>query len=206
MSTTAPPRSRDVPAEPREVPRRDPSWVPGEPGLWVFILLDLVVFTAFFATIAVLRGRDVAVFAAGQEELSTTLAVVNTVLLLTGSLVVAGGVHAARMRDAVRARRLLAAGAATGLAFAAVKAVEYSALMADDHTMRSGDFFLAYFAFTGIHLMHVLLGVAILLAVRAHLVRPADEVRVGVVEGGAAYWHMVDLVWLILFPLLYLSA
>lgn len=185
---------------------RAKTWVPGEPGLWVFILLDLVVFTAFFATIMYLRGNDLSAFAAGQDELSSTAALANTVLLLTGSLLVARGVKAARDRRCARARQLLAGAASTGIAFAAVKAVEYISLSGDGFSMRSGDFFLAYFAFTGIHLAHVLLGVAVLLAVRAHLARGPDNADEPFVEGGASYWHMVDLVWLVLFPLFYLSA
>ena len=69
------------------------------------------------------------------------------------------------------------------------------------HTLFSDRFFLCYFAFTGIHLVHVVIGVVVLAAIRRGLTR---GLRIDLVESGACYWHMVDLIWLVLFPLLYL--
>ena len=180
--------------------------IPGEAGLWVFLLLDLVVFSVFFGTIVVLRADSPEAFASGRDELHQGLALVATVLLLSGSLLVVRAVQAMRRDDGPATARLLTWGAAAGIGFVAVKAVEYADLLDAGHGMRSDDFFLAYFAFTGVHLVHVVLGTAVLLLLRHHVkTRPADAVRRGFVEGGTCYWHMVDLLWLILLPLLYLS-
>ncbi|HYF27534.1 MAG TPA: cytochrome c oxidase subunit 3 [Baekduia sp.] len=177
--------------------------VPGEPGLWVFLLLDLLVFTVFFGTILVLRDRAPEAFAAGQDALHPALAALNTVLLVTGSVFVVRAVEAARAGAVAGVRRLLLLGAATGVAFIGVKAYEYADLVDAGHSMRDGDFFLCYFAFTGVHLVHVALGTGLLLAVAGRARR--RPLRPEIVEGAGAYWHLVDLLWLVLFPLLYLS-
>jgi nitric oxide reductase NorE protein len=180
--------------------------IPGEAGLWVFLLLDLVVFSVFFGTIVMLRADSPDAFAAGRDELHQGLALAATVLLLSGSLFVVRAVRAMRTGDGEAAARWLTGAAAAGIGFVAVKAVEYSELLGAGHGLRTDDFFLAYFAFTGVHLVHVVLGTAVLLFLRRHVAtRRVEDVRHGLVEGGASYWHMVDLLWLILLPLLYLS-
>lgn len=178
-----------------------PTQVPGEAGVWIFILLDLTVFAIFFGTALYYRIEDPAAFAAGQGTLHVPLAVVNTVLLVTGSLVVVRAVQAARTRQISTARRYLAAAIASGIGFMAIKAIEYGLLLSAGHTLFSDRFFLCYFAFTGIHLVHVVIGVVVLAAIRRGLTR---GLRIDLVESGACYWHMVDLIWLVLFPLLYL--
>lgn len=180
--------------------------IPGEAGLWVFLLLDLVVFSVFFGTIVMLRADSPESFASGRDELHQGLALAATVLLLSGSLLVVRAVHAMRRGDDPATARLLAWAAGAGVGFVAVKATEYADLLSAGYGLRTDDFFLAYFAFTGVHLVHVVLGTGVLLLLRRHVTsRPADSVRHGLVEGGACYWHMVDLLWLILLPLLYLS-
>lgn len=177
--------------------------IPGEIGVWLFILLDLIVFSIFFGTIMYYRHQDLAAFAAGQDVLHVNLALVNTLFLVTGSLFVVRGVQSTRFGDVSASRRYLGAAAATGIGFMGVKVFEYGTLLSDGHTLHSDVFFLCYFAFTGIHLLHVIVGTVVLAIIRN---RAKRNVSTESVESGACYWHMVDLLWLILFPLLYLSA
>ncbi|WP_372787834.1 cytochrome c oxidase subunit 3 [Paraconexibacter sp.] len=189
--------------ESRQAERR----IPGEAGLWAFILLDLVVFTVFFVTVLHYRGEAPAAFAAGQAELHGGLAVINTLFLVTGSLVVVRAVEAARSGAVLAARRCLTAAIATGCGFLAVKGLEYAFLLSEGYSIHDGTFYLCYFAFTGVHLVHVVVATAVLLFMRRALRAGSSPApRLPLLEGGAAYWHMVDLLWLILFPLLYLSA
>ncbi len=178
--------------------------IPGEAGLWVFLLGDMLVFGIFFGTILVLRGQQGEVFGASQENLHLELGVLNTIVLLTSSLFVVLGMHFTRARHP-RAPLMFAAAIVCGLAFAGVKAIEYTSLVQDDHTAAANDFYMYYFMFTGIHLGHVLLGMGAL-AVGMRLSRPAatGTHRMPAMEGIASFWHLVDLLWIMLFATLYL--
>lgn len=177
--------------------------IPGEAGLWVFILGDMSIFALFFATILFTRGQSLEVFRASQQELHPPLALINTVLLLIGSLFVVRGVSMAR-EGAKAAPRYFLATVACALGFTIVKAVEYSLLARAGHTPVSNTFFTYYFGFTGIHLAHVLIG-AVLMAILAAVTRRRPTAgRIRLIEACACYWHMVDALWLLLFPLLYL--
>lgn len=178
--------------------------IPGEAGLWVFLLGDMVVFGIFFGTILVLRGQQSEVFGSSQENLHLELGVLNTIVLLTSSLFVVLGMHFTRMRHP-RAPLMFALAILSGLAFAGVKAIEYTSLVQDGHTAAANDFYMYYFMFTGIHLGHVILGMGAL-AVAVRLSRPAatGTHRLPALEGIASFWHLVDLLWIMLFATLYL--
>lgn len=184
--------------------RSDGRRIPGEEGLWVFILGDMAIFALFFGTILVTRGQEPTMFADAQHHLHPWLGIVNTALLLTGSLLVVHGVR--RLGDGTRASaRLFALTLACALGFGAIKVTEYAMLIDEGYTGATNDFFMYYFVFTGIHLAHLVIGtviVAFLVRVAARPEPTAGQRRF--VECGAIYWHMVDLLWLVLFPLLYL--
>ncbi|OLL73452.1 Nitric oxide reductase activation protein NorE [Pseudonocardia sp. Ae168_Ps1] len=181
--------------------------VPGELGGWVVVLADMTVFAVLFAVFLVQRAADPTGFAQARGELDVAVGMVNTIVLLTSSLLVVYGVHA--YRDARRdlAARLFAGGAALGAVFLCVKVAEWGGKFASGITPMSGDFFLYFFILTGIHALHVVLGIGGLLGLRAlaRTRRPRPS-HTKVVELGGIVWHMVDLLWIILFPLLYLAS
>ena len=178
--------------------------LPGDFAMWCFILVELTVFGMLFVGLAFARASDPAGFAAGARTIHAGAGLVNTLVLLTGSYLVANGVAWIRRGDASRCARWLLAGAGTGVVYAVIKFSEYVQLAGDRYTLRSGTFYFFYFFTTFFHLMHVVLGMIILIAVakrcRQGLYSAADYRGV---ESGASYWHMVDLVWLVLFPLVY---
>jgi nitric oxide reductase NorE protein len=182
----------------------DDRRIPGEEGLWVFILGDMTIFALFFGTILVTRGDDPATFAAAQHELHPVLGILNTALLLTGSLLVIRGLR--RLGDGTAlASRFFALTLVCALGFAVVKAAEYTLLINEGHTGGSNDFFMYYYVFTGVHLAHLVIGAVVLFLITRMSRRP--QVTPGqrkFAECGAIYWHMVDALWLVLFPLLYL--
>lgn len=171
----------------------------------MFLLGDMAIFALFFGAIVVLRGRHPAVVAASQHALHPGLGILNTAFLLSGSLLVVLATRAIRAA-APTAMRLYAGAICCGLAFAVVKAVEYTGLIAAGHTAQSNDFFMYYFVFTGIHLAHLVIGLVLLsvLALKARRRGPLSKGGSVLVDCGGCYWHMVDLLWLALFPLLYL--
>jgi len=195
---------RPVRAPERVAGARPAPHLPGEEGLWVFIIGDLIVFGLFFGVLVVERAADRAGFAAAQAHLHVPLGLLNTLVLLTGSWLVAKGMKATYA--GTRRRAWWFAGAlATAVTFAGVKVVEYTLLISQGHHPAGADFFMYYFVFTGIHLVHLLIGSVLLVCL---YVAARNDVltrrRHRFMEAGAVYWHMVDMLWLVLFPLLYI--
>lgn len=182
-----------------------PREVPGEIGIWMLIGGDLLVFTLFFVLIVTGNIAQPQVFADARSSLDIGLGVVNTLLLLTGSYCVAIGVEYARRGRDLPAQRLFALAILSGLGFIANKIVEWSHKIGAGITPETNDFYMLFFVFTGIHLIHVVLG-TIFLAVmlRACRRQPAGPSRDLMIEIGGLFWHLVDLLWIILFALLYL--
>ena len=179
--------------------------VPGEDGIWVFVLGDMNVFALFFATFMYSRGKNPTVFARDHAELHLALGTVNTVLLLTSSLLVVLAVQRVLGGRRTGAWRLIAAAMCCGAGFVAVKAVEWTALFTARKGVGSGEFFSYYFMFTGIHLLHVLIGLAVLSRLIAVIRRTEfTEKHAQLCETGGIFWHMVDLLWVVLFALFYL--
>ncbi|HEX4250818.1 MAG TPA: cytochrome c oxidase subunit 3 [Pseudonocardia sp.] len=183
--------------------------LPGEEGTWVFILGDMTVFAVFFATYLYYRGQQRALFIESQHSLVQGYGVTNTLLLLTSSLCVVLGMKAVRRRlagEPTRAAPWLFGGAlACGLGFSVMKFVEYGQKLAAGITPATNDFFMYYFILTGLHFFHLILGMGVLVfLIRAGRQASMSARQFAFVEGGACFWHMVDLLWIVLFPLLYL--
>ena len=178
--------------------------IPGEEGVWVFIFGDLLVFGTFFVTYAVSRAQDLALFQKSQSLLDRHFGLLNTLLLLASSWFVAQAVAAVRRGDR-RARPLLAGGMTCGVGFVIVKAFEYAAKISAGITLNTNGFFIFYYMFTAIHLIHVLIGLGVLTFTITRFDRGGRfTAPFGLIEGAGAFWHLVDLLWIVLFALLYL--
>jgi nitric oxide reductase NorE protein len=179
--------------------------IPGEPGLWVFIFGDMLAFAVFFAVFLFERGHRSVEFNGSRRTLAVGLAVANTLLLLTSSWLVAVAVRAVRERRRQLALRLFSLAAACGVAFVIDKAIEWGDKLQAGVSPATNEFFMFFFMLTGIHLLHVLIGLVVLAfawrVARSHEPRPEER---RLVEACASYWHMVDLLWIVLFALLYL--
>ncbi len=186
---------------PADVNTRPLAHLPGDIHMWVMVLGDLVIFAGYFVIFMIYRTMNPEEFLEAQQHLDINIGVVNTVILLTSSWVVARSVLAARdgrHRDAIR---LTYAGAFGGVLFIVFKTYEWGAKISAGHT-NSEMFYSFYYVLTGVHLVHVLIGLIVLGVVVRELRNPARR-RVSMVESGAIYWHMVDLLWVIIFGLLY---
>lgn len=179
--------------------------LPGEPGIWFVIFGDLLAFGALFFTFMYYRARSPADFAAGQEAMNRDIGITNTILLLVGSLAVVQGVHAYRAGARRAADQALTAATVCGVAFLILKSVEYGQKLSESLVPNTNEFFLLYYTFTGIHFLHVVVGVLILLYMRAVARRARPDARDGqVIESGGIFWHLVDLLWIVFFALFYL--
>lgn len=194
----APPRGAEGPPAPLAVPRPGPfDDLPGDLMMWVLIVSELLVFGAGLLAFLAVRATDPAGFAEAQSHLHRTGAGINTIVLVTSGWLAALALKAAEAGQVVRLRRLLAFAAALGVVFLILKADEYADLSAAAIGFETHAFFTFHFLLTGFHAAHVLAGV-LLLGLVAVLGTPRA------VEAGAAFWHMVDLVWILLFPVVYL--
>jgi len=183
------------------LPRRYP---PGDLAIWIFILAELSVFAAFFAAYAFARLDDVELFNACQQTLDRRSALINTLALITGSYFVVRATAAIREDDSRRCLRWLLAALAMGALFVVLKSAEYAHHLGEGIHLGTNRFYMFYLSLTFFHFMHVLMGMVILAAVALKAWRGGYSATEHTgVETGGAYWHMVDLVWLILFPLVY---
>ncbi len=173
------------------------SRLPGNPLMWVLIASELAVFGAALLGYAGARLRDPVGFTAAQDQLDRVAGVINTAVLITSGLFAALAVEARRLdrRSAARWRAALAI--ALGGGFLIVKLREYATELRAGFDIDSGGFFTLYYLITGFHALHVLLGMGILAIVARY-----DSLEN--YETGAAFWHMVDLVWIVIFPCIYL--
>lgn len=179
--------------------------LPGDLAMWFFIMAELGVFLLLLGGMAFARGYYAEIFHEGIATLHPEAGLANTLVLLTGSYFVARGVHTAK-GGRNRIAPWFVAGALTGLVYAVIKIAEYQILISAGYNLRSSTFYFFYFFTTFFHFAHVLLGMVILLVV-AQRSRKGFYADAGVArnaaESAGSYWHMVDLVWLVLFPLLY---
>ena len=188
-----------------ELPDSVEPRLPGETGVWMFIIGDVLVFSLLFAVFVYDRSQEVALFVEQQQLLNQTFGLVNTLLLLTSSWLVVLAVHGARTGQLSRARGCFALAILCGIGFFVIKYFEWGEKLAADLTIETNNFFMYYYLMTGIHLMHMVIGIGVLVflwqSVRG---TEFDAQGVGVLESGACFWHLVDILWIALFALLYL--
>jgi nitric oxide reductase NorE protein len=145
-------------------------------------------------------------FAGGQQHLGLLLPTLNTLLLLAGSAAIVAAVRAFAQDRQASGRRWLMLTMVAGGGFLVLKAFELGGKFAAGITLSSSDFWMFYLSLTVFHFLHVVLGMVIVAAVwwQARDGRYRGESITGV-ETAAAYWHMVDLVWIVLFALVYVA-
>jgi nitric oxide reductase NorE protein len=178
-------------------------YLPGDIAVWLFIFAELTVFGILFISFAVARSLNPETFHIGHEALHPWTGLMNTVALITASYFVATAVHQLRQKASGVEWRLWLA-LAVSCIYTTGKMWEYVDLYGQGYNLGTNTFFMFYFFLTFFHFMHVILGQIILIAL-AMKVRSGeyDGSDMNGMESGACYWHMVDLVWLVLFPILY---
>jgi nitric oxide reductase NorE protein len=179
--------------------------LPGEAGIWLFIFGDMMVFSLFFLTFMYYRGHELELFRESSHKLSQFFGALNTFFMLSSSWFVAMAVQASRrqMRGATTALFLM--GFLCGVGFLVNKVFEYGDKISHGITLNTNDFFMYYYMLTGIHMMHVTIGMGVLLfAAKYAWGGNLDARKVRNLESSASVWHVVDLLWIVLFALLYL--
>ncbi len=189
-----------------------------ELGMWTFLATEVLLFGAALTAYAVYRLMHPAAYAAASHELYKSIGATNTAVLLLSSAAMAMAVEAAPQRARV-ASRWMALTCLLGIAFLALKAMEYTLDVREgllpgsrfasakfEHPAPSEQFLVFYWILTAIHALHVGCGIAVIAfcAIRLRRVRSPESLA-NTVHNVGLYWHFVDIVWLFLLPLLYLS-
>lgn len=180
-------------------------------GMWVFLASEVLFFGGVFAAYGYARWHWPAGFAEAGRHTHVAIGTVNTALLLTSSAAVALAVACSRHEPARRwTARLLWATVALGAVFMALKVLEWL-LEAREHLVPGSAFalheagaelfFMLYFFATGLHAVHLLAGLGVIAMLARRAMRQVDGAAI---EAGALYWHFVDIVWIFLYPLIYL--
>ncbi len=212
MSTK--PSEADLPVHPAEA--EEPIDYPGKKiGMWFFLFTELLFFGGMFLLYSIYRYRFPADFHEGAKDESLLLGSVNTAVLLTSSLLMALSVSAVRRGRSRQSRALQAGTASLGVIFLIIKGIEWGTKIAAGIypngptllEMGNGEiiFFGLYFTMTGIHALHVMIGI-VAIAFMIHYTRRGviTSSRFSRLENTGLYWHFVDIVWIYLFPLFYL--
>jgi len=200
-------------------------------GMWLFLATELLLFGGVFLGYTVYRHAYPNEWAAGSHELMVVIGAINTIVLLTSSLTMALAVHAAQTGKRQRLLLCLVLTAVLGAAFLGIKAYEYyvdyqeglvpqlnfktqeewTKIGKEMHPPRAVDaqkvklFFMFYYIMTGIHAVHLIIGIVIMLVLLLLARRNFfTSLYYDPVEVGGLYWHFVDVIWIFLLPLLYL--
>ncbi|ORB45495.1 hypothetical protein BST39_04600 [Mycobacterium paraseoulense] len=183
--------------------------IPGEPGIWVFAILDMLIFAEMFGIYGWYRADHYEVFQNAQSKVIPAFGLAYTVILLTSSWLVVLAIGAARKGEIELADKLAGGGLALGVSFAVLKLIEYGIKLSQGITPVTNDFFMFFFVMTFVHLLHASVGIGVLAYMRLRIRRltpgaPSGSKSFGVIETCGIYWHMVDLLWIVLFALFYL--
>lgn len=178
--------------------------LPGDLAVWLIILAELLTFGILFLSYAFARAHDVALFNESQRTLDLNSGAINTVLLITGSWCVVHAVHAVRRDASARGSHWLVAALACGLGFVGFKLMEFSAKLDAGIDLSTNTFYMFYILLTAFHFFHVIVAMVFLAIFLVKTRQGAyGSHDYHALETGAAFWHMVDLLWIVLFPLVY---
>ncbi|MCU8082147.1 cytochrome c oxidase subunit 3 family protein [Shewanella sp. SM23] len=182
------------------------SKLPGDIAMWLVIMMELTVFALFFIGFAVMKRLEPDMFLQGQHTIHITIGLGCTLSLLLSSYLVALALNEAKRGNNAKVAKLLRGSLCLAFVYLIAKSYEYTLLINDGFDLSTNDFFTLYFLITAFHFMHVILGCGILF----YLLQQSRKQFYGLnehqgFEAAAAYWHMVDLVWVLVFFLIYIA-
>jgi nitric oxide reductase NorE protein len=175
---------------------------PGGILIWIIIFLELITFSMGLIALVIFSKEDPDLFHKSRLALNKSIGALNTIVLLSSGFCMAQTVNFIKKENIGKAKYYLKWTMSGGMVFMLFKAIEYYQKLQDGIDLNTNLFYTFYWLLTAFHLVHVAVGLVILIFmyknIRQAKFNPDD------IEAGAAFWHMCDLIWLLLFPVLYL--
>jgi len=178
---------------------------PGGILLWIIIFLELLTFGMALIAMVFYGKQEAEIFHNSRLLLNVTYGTINTILLLTSGFFMALSVSELKSENKHKTKRYLLLTMLFGLLFLTLKTIEYNDKFSAGLTIGYNTFFTFYWMLTLFHVIHVLVGLVILGSVYFGLTKENTTTSIEDVEASAAFWHMCDLIWLLLFPIIYLT-
>jgi nitric oxide reductase NorE protein len=177
---------------------------PGGILIWIIIFLELITFGLGLIALAFYSKSDPALFHHSSLSLNKSIGIINTVLLLSSGYCMAQTVQLVKQHKLQKAALFLKLTIAGGTLFVLLKSLEYYQKIDAGVSLDTNLFYTFYWLLTAFHLVHVVVGLVILLFVFSGISKKGAAINLENAEASAAFWHMCDLIWLLLFPILYL--
>ena len=185
-----------------EINYKNIYYPPGGILMWILIFLELITFGAALIVLVINSKDDPEIFHQSRLTLNASFGAINTVFLLTSGFFMATTVHQFKINNLQKASFYLNLTMLGGLLFLILKALEYYLKIDAGYTIGYNTFYTFYWLLTGFHVIHVIVGLVILLFMQSGINK--SKALIEDVEASAAFWHMCDLIWLLLFPVIYL--
>lgn len=188
-----------------QINKKNIYYPPGGILIWIIIVVELITFMAGLTAFAVFRNNNIELALESQKHLSALIGTINTIILITGGYFMALGIKKMKRGLNAEAAKMILFAILTGVAFLLLKGYEYYDKIEAGIGLSSNTFFTFYWLITGFHFIHVTLAVFILLAlyisIKKNKYTKDDYLDV---ETGGVFWHLCDLIWILVFPLFYL--
>ena len=190
--------------EPLKINYKNLYYPPGGILIWIVVFLELITFGMALIAMVMYSKEEPQVFHNSRLLLNTTFGAVNTVFLLTSGFFMANSVKKLKESKIYQSSIYLKLTMVGGFLFLLLKSVEYYMKIEAGLTLSYNTFFSYYWMLTLFHVIHVIIGLVILVITYISLQKKKDKINLEDFEASAAFWHMCDLIWLLLFPIIYL--
>lgn len=178
---------------------------PGGILIWLILTVEVVTFLMAIISFMYARSSQIELFNQAQTNLNTTLGTLNTIILITSGYFMARTVSSVKANEHKKANKFILLSIILGFLFLVIKSFEYYHKIDLGLTIRTNTFFTYYWFLTGFHFLHVLIGVLILTFIKPSIKKKEyDATNFLDVESAATFWHMCDIIWILIFPVLYL--
>ncbi len=188
----------------QQINKKNIYYPPGGILLWILIFLELITFGAALVAMMVYGKQEPEMFHTSRLHLNTTIGTINTIVLITSGFFMALSVQYFKEKNLKKSSLFLKLTMLGGVFFLVLKGFEYYEKMEVGLTIGYNTFFTFYWLLTLFHVIHLLVGLVILLFMQRDLNKNKLNAKIEDVEASAAFWHMCDLIWLLIFPVIYL--
>lgn len=178
---------------------------PGGILLWIIIFIELFTFGIALIAMVYFGKQEPVLFHESRLQLNTAFGTINTVFLLTSGFFMANAVHELKQNNQSKGKKFILITILFGVLFLILKSIEYYLKIDAGLGMDANTFFTFYWMLTLFHVVHVIIGIIILTIIYFGLRNENNNTQMEDVEASAAFWHMCDLIWLLLFPIIYLT-